>query len=197
MKKLIVIVMLLLALPLTAKTFVPTNSIQPIQRINDDGVNVNVCTAFSINKDKGYWITANHCWHETNTFHNLPQTWVAYNEKLDLMVFQSYKAESLKLAIKAPDVGDDVYLIGYPHGSLDLLTFFGKLSSGKARTLNNQPEFNTQVFNILALPGNSGAPILDKSGRVVGIGQISSQNGVAWGTSWQALKDNTKEYWDN
>lgn len=196
MKKLILILVMLIALPLGAKTYIPTKSIQPIQRINDDGVNVNVCTAFSINKDKGYWITANHCWDETNTFNGLPQKVIAYNESLDLFIFEANKAEALKLATKSPEVGDGVYLIGYPHGSLDLLTFFGKLSAVDARTLSNQPNSKVQVFNLLALPGNSGAPILDNSGRVIGIGQISSQSGVAWGISWKDLKDNTKDYWE-
>ncbi len=178
--------------------FIPVASIQPVERVNDDGVNVNICTSFSINKDKGYWLTANHCWHETNTFHGAPQLPVAWNEAKDLLVFESYKVEALHLAIKEPEVGDEVHIIGYPHGALDVLTFFGRVSSKDARVMHTLPGYHVQVLNILGLPGDSGAPILDTSGRVIGVGAISALNGVAWGLTWKQLVEDAglKLYWE-
>lgn len=198
MRKLLLtlILSLMMYLPAVARMYIPFKSVAPIQRINDDGVNTNYCTAFSINKDKGYWLTANHCWAETNTFAGKPIVWEAYNETLDLAIFSGPHADSLKFAIKAPDVGDELLIMGYPHGALDPIVFFGKLASQLARMT---PTMSGAVFNVVGLPGDSGAPIIDKSGRVIGVCQLSNQAGVMWGVSWKSMKDSAPlmEYWEN
>lgn len=188
-----VVFVLMLASLVGAKTFVPTRSVQPLQRVNADGVLFNVCTAFSINEQRGFWLTANHCYAGGEQFAGQPVQWVAYNEKYDVAVFEGPHVLSLKLAIKAPDVGDEVYLTGYPHGSLDLVTFFGRVAAVHARIM---PSFTGSVFNILGLPGDSGSPILDTSGRVVALAQVSSQNGAAWGADWFVLRDQVAQYWE-
>ncbi len=186
MKYWVLLILLLLAVTVSAKTFVPVKSIQPLVRVNDDGEKVNVCTAFSINETRGLWLTANHCYAGGEQFAGSDVEWVGYNEKYDLAVFQGPHVTALVLAIKAPEVGDEVVLSGYPHGSLDLITFFGRTSAVKARVM---PTYTGSVFNILGLPGDSGSPILDNSGRVVGVAQVSSQNGVVWGADWFVLKE--------
>lgn len=171
---------------------VPVLSVQPLVQIREDGP-TNVCTGFSINRPKGYWLTANHCWFEGALFHGRAIEWVAFDEKVDLAIFVAESVPSLKLAIKAPNVGDDVLVMGYPYGALDLLTFFGRVSHPNARLSN---DLTALVLNIVALPGTSGGPILDTSGRVVGVAQNSNRAGAAWSVPWVALRNFGQAYWE-
>ncbi len=197
MKNLITSLVLLVVFAVSvAGIQVPAASIQPIQRVNDDGVNVNVCTAFSINKAKGLWISANHCYDETDTFAGAPIKVVAYHEPLDLMVFEGPKVTAIKLATKAPEVGDEVYLAGYPHGSLDVLSFFGRVAGLRTRMFFAQPEYRAQVIDIVALGGDSGSPLMTLDGKVIGVIQQSTRTGTAWGISWVELVANAKQFWE-
>ena len=189
----IVIALFILTTSSIAKQYVPYNSIQPIQQLDDEGILKNVCTSFSINKAKGYWLTARHCALDGTMFHNKPITWIGYNDALDLAIFEADFMDSIKLATGPPQVGDEVIIIGYPLGSIDPIVFFGRVSNPLARVDATQTK---AIFNLIGLPGNSGGPILDKSGRLIGIGQLSNGAGLAWGISWKALADSLQGFID-
>ncbi len=64
-----------------------------------------------------------------------------------------------------PAIGEDVYALGSPLGDSFNTTLTRGILSG-VREMNAQPYLQSDVA---ILPGNSGGPLLDKSGQVVGI----------------------------
>ena len=173
---------------------VPHSSIQPIQYINDDKEVINICASFSINQEQGFWLTAGHCAHEGTMVHGQIIKYIFINEEEDLALFEDTHRPALKLAIGPAPAGEDVVILGYPHGSLDIIPFFGKSSGPNIRmTRKGVP---TDLYNVLALPGDSGGPILDSSGRVVGLGHMSTQSGAAYGWTYESLKRIAGPFWE-
>ena len=164
----------------------PFKSVQAIQHVNDDSILTTICSSFSINKAKGYWATANHCAAESQTVaKGMAIVYVLQDPKADIAVYQANHAEALHIARDNPQVGDDVVMIGYPYGSLDPVPFFGRVSGLGVRLTNDMTH---DLFNILGLPGNSGGPIIDNSGRVVGLAQQSTQGGAAHNTPLDIIR---------
>lgn len=194
MRKLIVwlALFLLVFVPLEAKLNIPYKSIQPIQGVNDDGVLVNGCTSFSINEARHLWATAAHCNHEGQTTPTKDKVFYIYsNTDNDVAVYSANPAPALHLAPHQPEVGDPVMLIGYPYGTADPLVAFGRVSASRARLTQ---DYTGDVYDMIALPGNSGGPILDNSNRVVGIAQRTQGPGLAYGTPYREVIDALKEF---
>jgi serine protease Do len=74
-----------------------------------------------------------------------------------------------------PNVGEDMYVIGSPLGDRLNGTLTKGVLSGH-RTLNEQRFIQSDVA---ILPGNSGGPLLDSSGAVVGITALGLASGMA------------------
>lgn len=181
-----VVLALFILTPVAAKVKIPFQSIQPFQRVNDDGILTNVCTAFSINKAKGLWVTAGHCAEGGGLVgRTTVAEFVFVNEVTDIAVFKANSAPALKVADKAPRFGDEVFIVGYPYGALDPIVFYGRVSSPLAR-LN--PNMTVTLFNMLGLPGDSGSPVINKDGDVVAIGQHSTKAGAMYGTPWEVVR---------
>ncbi len=72
----------------------------------------------------------------------------------------------LSVSSRNPSLGEKVYAAGFPLNS-DLESFM--ITSGNVSSLN--PGQDSTLFSITApiQPGNSGGPILDRFGRVLGI----------------------------
>jgi len=71
----------------------------------------------------------------------------------------------IPLRVNEPAIGEEVYALGSPLGD----TFNTSLTRG---ILSGVRVFKTQEFlqsDVAILPGSSGGPLLDKSGRVIGI----------------------------
>lgn len=192
MVKFLVFMFLFLASISSAGTYIPIRSIQPIQRINDDGILTNYCTSWSINKKEGWWVTAAHCINEMNQVDGGKATKVVmFDTNTDLAIYGANRAPALHIAPNSPRTGDEVFITGYPHASLDPITFFGKVANPWAR-LNK--DLTVSIYNVLGLPGVSGAPIVDRSGRVVGVAQNSTQNGAVYGTPFRIVKETLMPY---
>jgi S1-C subfamily serine protease len=84
-------------------------------------------------------------------------------------------AKSLGIRLTEPNVGEDLYAIGSPLGEKFSGTMTKGILSGH-RIMNEQRWIQSDVA---ILPGNSGGPLLDTSGRVVGISCLALASGMA------------------
>ena len=92
-----------------------------------------------------------------------PLTVVAVNTIADLCLLRSdkpHKLNVLKISDTQPVKGDKVYVFGSPLGFPDIITegYYGKW--------HNQ---HRAQLSVLGNPGNSGSPVLNTRGRIVGV----------------------------
>lgn len=125
----------------------------------------STCTAFSINEDKAYFLTANHCIRDTFTLNGHIAYSVYENPTLDLAVVESpgAAAPAFHPSMAESTVGTSVTAIGYANGWQVLQHFSGKVSAMHEDTI---------YFDFLLSHGMSGGPILDTNGDVVAISQL-------------------------
>ncbi len=133
--------------------------------------NTFTCTAFSINEQRGYYMTAAHCLSEgpvTIDGHNAQI--IIQDDSLDIAVL---RAESFRQALPhrylSIDLGMPVASYGYGYGLKQPIVKTSRVS---------QPQLyvEDQLWTVLDSPfveGMSGGPIVDESGRVMGVVQVS------------------------
>ena len=83
-------------------------------------------------------------------------------EDLDLAVIDVEGEESLTaipLRLSPLEIGENVYTVGYPHG----------LSKAISQGMLNTEKDNFLVFSAAISSGNSGGPLLDNAGNVIGV----------------------------
>ena len=134
-------------------------------------------TCFAINEDTV--ITANHvvetAINQTVQFEGEKPQWarfVKYSKKSDLAILRlksPRKTPGLPIQPSLPlELGDDVFTVGFPQPRLQGWSpkyTEGTISSTKG--LRDSPLFFQMSAPIQ--PGNSGGPVLDAKGRVVGV----------------------------
>jgi serine protease Do len=99
---------------------------------------------------------------------------VDHRRDVALLKTEAIGAPPLAIRLTEPNIGEELYAIGSPLGQ----TFSGSMTRGILsghRTLDDQRYLQSDVA---VLPGNSGGPLLDVAGKVVGI----SKGGVVSGT---------------
>ncbi len=97
---------------------------------------------------------------------------VAFDKKNDLVLLAPADASALPkglpLASRAPDLGQDVFTIGYPYGAKFGKTI--KVANGIISALAGPRDDPSILQTTVSIqPGNSGGPLLTKTGEVVGI----------------------------
>ncbi|WP_407541074.1 trypsin-like peptidase domain-containing protein [Deinococcus radiomollis] len=114
----------------------------------------------------------------TGAGQSLPVTLVGYDEVRDLAVLKAEGSNfpALKLADSTPKVGAGVVAIGNSRGSFD----GGRAGAVTALNVSLDPTFpvNMVESSMPLAPGDSGGPVLNAAGEVVGVSTaISNQNG--------------------
>ena len=149
-------------------------SLSPVQPLQNEQRRT-FCTAFSINEDEDYWLTARHCARAA-----VEQGWGMYilGEEA-VLVFESVgaddvavlkavtEAEELELAKKPLKVGDEVRISGFPYGLPRLVQVKGLLAAKSVPIGPNAPI--SDILDITVAGGNSGSPVFNKKGEVVGL----------------------------
>ena len=151
------------------------------------------CTAWSLNAEEGYWVTAAHCVAGGPPAQVKGQLLrvVHLNTLEDVAVLQGKQGvPALRLAHLPAKPGDAVVLYGYGIWQPPVPHFvFGRVS---------QPTMGSshQILQTPSGPGMSGSPIvLEDIGVVVSmvLGRVDPF-GVSWGSSYDSLWRNLEQY---
>ena len=151
------------------------------------------CTAFSINAKEKLWATARHCAAFAQQ-HDLDVTIDGYwalpiyvSPDNDLAVFQSgAKGVPLTLSAYAPEVGDKVLVSGYPWGLPVLVETRGTVA---VRFIVVMGSGASDILDIAVAPGNSGSPVLNSQGQVIGVlWGMSDKGGHAFSITWETVR---------
>jgi serine protease Do len=140
-------------------------------------------SAFYIDRN-GYLLSAQHVVGEskfvkirTATGREIPGEVLRIDARRDVALLKTDVPPFDPLAIRmsGTHVGEDVYCVGSPLGD----TFSGSMTKGVIsgdRDLDNRRFIQSDVA---VLPGNSGGPLLDADGYVVGIASLALDSGRA------------------
>ncbi len=131
-----------------------------------------------------------------NDFQNeYPATLVAYDEKNDIALLKAKGISNLPLIPYSilpnqREVGDDIFVLGYP-----LLSSMGyeiKLTDGLISSCSGYSGITTyyQISSPIQ-PGNSGGPLFDSNGNVIGIvsAKLTSAENVGYAIKSKVLLD--------
>ena len=162
-----------LALPACGMAKAPINSVQALQSQGD-----TFCTAFSINEQEGYWATAAHCAtyaleEQLNvTIMGKPAhiVYVGF-PSADVAVFQSEAtAPAVRLADQTVEVGDELYIVGYPWGITRTKTQ-GYMAALRIPIVHPTTGYymTSDLLDITTAGGNSGSPVFNSKGDVIGV----------------------------
>ena len=131
-----------------------------------------VCTAFSINKDKGYWVTTAHCGDDLAEYYiqDEPVKVVKVWPKEDLMILEGSHVPALRVAQELPLEGTPVYKWGYGRN------WPAWISEGKTTNflILHLPGEHHMVWmlDLVIRGGDSGAPIMTYDNQVVSVAEI-------------------------
>ena len=155
------------------------------------------CSAFSIDKERHYVITAAHCvdWNEDGFLVDgvFPQV-MFFDEALDVAVLYVYgmNRPELKPRTKLIKVGMEVGAFGFaPEDGLKAHFRAGNVSG---------IEFSENgliwvLVDQSAIGGMSGGPVVDTDGKVIMVTQISDRVRHLGGRDMESVYRATKEFW--
>lgn len=166
------------------------------------------CTAFSINKAKHYWMTARHCVGDVKDpktdypyILETPTKLVAAFPVQDVVILEAPDADeqpALHLSKIKPVLDDHVLVYGYAAGFTTPTLFNGFVAN---ESVEFPDQWNSKgpwtLYDMRALGGDSGSPVLDKDNNVIGVLQFTvGEGGPAGGVRWTDLKK-TSKYWED
>lgn len=151
------------------------------------------CSAFMINATKRYALTAAHCEEPKMTADGVLAYKVFIDKRKDLMVLRvNVDRPALKLAAQGVEVGDEVASMGY-----------GAVLEQPMFRIGNVSNVNLNIEELSGpylmvdnhfVPGQSGGPIVNQRGEVVGIVQMTSDYGYGLGVGRDVLDDKVGSY---
>lgn len=187
--------LLVLVFALVSHDEPPKRSEQTIAKLyRADGVQ---CTAFSIHEAHQLWVTTRHCvvqnpdatslipYADSITIGGQPAgiVFLVSDEDLAVLFRAGLPTRALELQAEPPAVGDQVHSMGYPMDAPLLTTFWGHVSTLNIRLGDG---LICTLYDLRALPGDSGAPIFTTRSQVVGV-VMWTNYGVTGGVPWSAL----------
>lgn len=148
------------------------SSITPLQFSASDDSLQNYCTAGKINGEKGLWLTAAHCVDDHMYMQGKPVFVIDVNEAKDLAVVMSPTAVGtpLQLADRPSDWGGRVETAGYSFGYPKPFYFTGNVAHPGFVFPGEDQEF--VLYDMPVAGGQSGSPILNNKGKLVGVMQV-------------------------
>jgi len=178
------IVVISLSVPALATDWAPITaameaSVKRIEMLAPSERDPGICSGVVINVEAGFLLSAAHCVDEKGvdlTVDGRHAEVARANRLLDLAVirYQPRKGDrALALADKTPPMGSDVAVVGFPFGIEKVAAQFGRIS----QALN--AETRTIWINVDLIFGDSGGPVIDPAGRLVGINSRIYHNGPA------------------
>ena len=151
-----------------------------------------VCTTTSINEQMHLWITAAHCVGAGPLFiQQQPVSVVVVWNTADLALLFSptFAAPALRVAQEAPEVGDKVFVVGYPFGIKQPQLFQGFVSSvGMDIAYGHK-----YGLDVTFCGGNSGSPVVNERDELISMIQagIDSPQGCYVFAAGATLKEIT------
>ncbi len=193
------IVALLLSLSLLTPSFAADWS-SVVKQVEKSVVWANVgdeggCTAFVINQEKHYLLTAAHCSpgeHGVLWVDSVPAKVIFYDKKRDLMVVQAENIDparpALKLAAKNPSIGEDVMSIGFGY-ALER-PFFRQAHIQDDKMILPGVDGGPFVSTDSAfVGGQSGGPVVNMAGEVVLIVQRGDGATTGLGVGVETIRE--------
>ena len=136
---------------------------------------VNVCTAFSVNEQLGYWATASHCFRSQDdapelSIQGYPVDLVMDNPIADVAVFRGLRTTGLKVSNDQPYAWTPVFKYGYGNGWPVAWNSSGRFTD----TVLMNPLLGHPVilFDLDLKPGDSGGPIMLYDNTVVSMSEL-------------------------
>lgn len=146
-------------------------------------------TGFAISSD-GYVVTSYHVvknadsvWLENDRYQKMRAKTVYTDKTIDLAIlkitdrdFKTFGKLPYSFSIKSKNLGDKIFTIGYPKD--DLVYGEGYIGS----STGYEGDTTSYQISIPLNPGNSGGPLLDERGNVIGIvsGKLTEAEGAAF-----------------
>ncbi len=167
---------------------------------NTDGA-WGVCTAFSINEDEHYFLTAYHCLADV-VYVDRQIAWVVYSDEArDLAVLESPGAA--KPALRAgdkPRAGMSAAAYGFGAGFQIAQFRVGKIAAiGQPLSEVTEEQTNQSVFMFDQgfMHGMSGGPVVDIYARVLGIVQLGDRAAaIGFGRQIEDILAATSKFWE-
>jgi len=154
------------------------------------------CTAFVINQEKHYLMTAAHCYagaSGTLWVDRVPSRVVSLDSKKDLMVVEAKDLDpsrpALRLASKNPERGQEVMSIGYGY-ALERPFFRQAHVQDDALMIPDAgiggPYISTDSSFV---PGQSGGPVVNAAGEIVAIVQRGDGGTTGLGVGAEIIRE--------
>lgn len=151
-----------------------------------------ICTAFSINEIRGYYLTAAHCLSEGLPTIDGHSVQVVYrNDSMDITVLRT---ESFRTALphrrKPLKAGMPTAAYGYGYGLVHPILKTSHVA------IVDMPlrDVHLTILDASIIPGMSGGPVVDQWGYVAGICQLGDQHTGAF-RLWSPMYEATARFW--
>jgi S1-C subfamily serine protease len=193
MKRLVVSAILALSL------LAPVSAANPwtiaYKTVKSSTIYMEICTAFMINASKRYALTAAHCETEKMLADGTTAFKVFVDKRKDLMIIRvNIDRPSLRLAPQSVEVGEEVASMGYGAVLEQPMFRIGHISN-----VNLQIEELSGPYIIVDnkfVPGQSGGPVVNQRGEVVGIVQMTSDYGFGLGVGRDVIEDKVGRFFE-